>query len=179
MFCEGGLRNGREKNFDKGVSWYMLLFCGWLKAFPTGKLIFDRRIRQINGCKSESKSFAQAWFFNIIVDVFGIDRVFNNFLDAEGGISGRIKISRLFMEDTLSIFPPVEFINLNKKRSYCGSLMAFRNLDNSTEGWDDVDVDASKVKGKSTRRGRRCFQMTFAYEINYDINKKYFCKFLI
>ena len=80
------------------------------------------------------------------MDVFGIDRVFNNFLDAEGGISGRIKISRLFMEDTLSIFPLVEFINLNKKRSYCGGLMAFRNLDNSTEGWDDVDVDASEVR---------------------------------
>ena len=78
------------------------------------------------------------------------------------------------MEDTLSIFPLVEFINLNKKRSYCGGLMAFRNLDNSTEGWDDVDVDASEVRGDVTRRDRRSFQMTFVYEINYDINKKYF-----
>ena len=53
----------------------------------------------------------------------------------------------------------------------------FRYLNNSTEGRDDIDVDASEVKEMGTRRGRSCFQMTFAYEINYDINKKYFCKF--
>ena len=108
------------------------------------------------------------------MDVFGIDWVFNNFLDAEGGIACWVEVGRSFMEDTLHISPLVHFINLNKMRSYCRTLLLFRHLNNSAERWDDVDVDASEVRGDVTRRDRRSFQMTFVYEINYDINKKYF-----
>ena len=80
------------------------------------------------------------------MDVFGIYWVFNNFLDAEGGVSGGVEIDRFIVEDTLHISPLVDFINLNKKGGYGGGLMLFGDLDNSTEGGDDVDVDASEVR---------------------------------
>lgn len=43
---------------------------------------------------------------------------------------------------------------------YSAILVLLAHLDDVTERWDDVDVDASEIRSELTRRDRRSFGMT-------------------
>lgn len=47
------------------------------------------------------------------------------------------------------------------KYQYLGRFFDFSNIHDSSERWNDIDIDASEMIRKITRLGRQCFGMTW------------------
>lgn len=62
--------------------------------------------------ESEAKAFAESGPLNVIVDVFSGDGLLDHFLDAEGGVSAAVEVSRSGMQCSIAGPPAFEFSDL-------------------------------------------------------------------
>ena len=63
---------------------------------------------------SKAKPPAEPGSLNILVDVLVVDGVLDNFLGAEGDVSGGVEVGGPFMESTFAGSPGVNFCDLGK-----------------------------------------------------------------
>ena len=63
--------------------------------------------------RSEAKSAAESGSFNIVVDVFLVNGVFDNFSGAERNVSGWVEVSRSVVKGSFSGSPAFNFSDLN------------------------------------------------------------------
>jgi hypothetical protein len=77
------------------------------------------------------------------MDVLLIDGFLHNFPHTEGSIPAGIKILRCDMERPLLSSPSLHILNLNKRGCYHLVLLGLCNVDNVSEGGDNIDIDTS------------------------------------
>ena len=63
--------------------------------------------------QSEAESSAESGPLDVVMNMFVGNRLLDDFLDGEGSIAGRVKISRLRVQSTLSGPPGLNFSQLH------------------------------------------------------------------
>lgn len=66
------------------------------------------------GRSSEAESFGEAGAVDVLVDVLGINWVFDLFFDGEGGVAGGVEVAGLLVEGSFPGSPGLDFLDLNR-----------------------------------------------------------------
>ena len=101
-------------------------------------------IEMIADESSEAEFSAETRSLNVIVDMLMGYWFLDDLLDAEGSIAGGVKVSGLGVEGSLLSFPLIDFVDLDRALPYNFVPVDFVDVDNMSERWYNIDVDASE-----------------------------------
>lgn len=93
--------------------------------------------------------------------MFTANGLFNRLLDAEGSVSGGIKVLGADVENSLPAFPLLNLMELFYCQMYFVDLIIFVNIDDVPEGGDNINANTAGIKERGTRLRQLSFGMTF------------------